>query len=226
MTLPGLWRVTPARRVTPMKHVAAMRVTAAKHVAQATRAASRGRLGLIALAVCLLPALAACSGAAAQVKLPARAANASAAQNQATAGRQRPVPARQQVIGALTAYTGALSQADRSGSRAEARRLLRPYLAASRIAGLVKAVGAIWASGERFYGQDVLHVLSVRIHGAHAFVHDCDNTSSMGLKNAATGQTVPGSAGLAHANIVTSLKLVKGHWLVQFQLPEDVPCAP
>lgn len=185
----------------------------------------RQRRALIGFAVCLLPALAACSGAVIEAKLPAKAANAAAARP-AAASAPRTVPVRQQVIGALTAYTGALSQADKSGSNTAARRLLLPYLAASRINGLVHAVSAIWASGDRFYGQDVLHVLSVRIDGSHAFVHDCDNTSGMGLENATTGQTVPGSAGVARANIVSSLELVKGHWLVQFQLPEDVPCAP
>lgn len=183
------------------------------------------RRGLIALAACLVPALAACSGAAAQVQLPARAANASA-QRPAAVSKQQAVAPRQLVVGALTAYTGALSQADKSGSEAEARRLLQPYLAADRVNGLVRAVDAIWTRGDRFYGQDVLHVLSVRINGSHAFVHDCDDTSGMGLQRVTTGETVPGSTGVTHANIVTSLKLVKGHWLVQFQLPEDVPCAP
>ena len=183
------------------------------------------RRGLMALAACLVPTLAACSGAAAQVQLPARTADAGAQRPTAVSQQQKAAP-RQQVVGALTAYTGALSQADKSGSEADARRLLQPYLAPSRINGLVRAVDAIWTSGDRFYGQDVLHVLSVRINGSHAFVHDCDNTSGMGLQNATTGQTVPGSGGVAHANIVTSLKLVNGHWLVQFQLPEDVPCAP
>jgi hypothetical protein len=185
----------------------------------------RQRRALIVLAACLMPALAACSGAAVPAKLPAKAANA-AAERQAAPVTARTLPLRQQVIGALTAYTGALSQADKSGSNTEARRLLQPYLAPSRIDGVVHAVSVIWASGDRFYGQDVLHVLSVRIDGSRAFVHDCDNTSGMGLENATTGQTVPGSAGVARANIVSSLELVKGHWLVQFQLPEDVPCAP
>jgi hypothetical protein len=48
----------------------------------------------------------------------------------------------------------------------------------------------------------------------------------MGLLNAATGQAVPGSAGIRHDNVVTRLDLVGGHWLVQFQLVEAVPCTP
>jgi hypothetical protein len=136
------------------------------------------------------------------------------------------VTSRQQVIATLGAYVTALSQAERSRSRAAARRILRPHLAADRIAGLVQAVSAIWARGDAFYGQDVLHVLSVRVEGRRAFVHDCDNTSGMGLEYAASGQSVPGSSGVKHANVVTRLQLVRGHWQVESQLPEDVPCAP
>jgi hypothetical protein len=133
---------------------------------------------------------------------------------------------RQQVVAALTGYTAALGQADRSRSRSLARELMRPYLAASRIDGLVKAVSAIWARGDRFYGTDVVHVSTVSIEGRHAFVHDCDDTSSMGLENSMTDQTVPGSLGVPRANMVTRLDLVRGHWLVTFQLVEDVPCTP
>ena len=87
-------------------------------------------------------------------------------------------------------------------------------------------MSAIWAKGESFYGEDVLHVSSVSIAAGRAFVHDCDDTSAMGLMNVATGQIVPGSAGVPRDNVVTRLDLVAGHWLVQFQLIEDVPCTP
>jgi hypothetical protein len=133
--------------------------------------------------------------------------------------------ARQRVIAALTGYVTALSQAEQSRSRAAARRMLRPYLAADRIGGLVRAVGTIWARGDAFYGQDVLHVLSVRVEGRRAFVHDCDNTSGMGLEYAASGQTVPGSSGVAHDNVITRLEFAQGRWQVESQLPEDLPCA-
>ncbi len=131
---------------------------------------------------------------------------------------------RQQVVAALTGYTTALGRADKFRSKSAARRLLRPYLAASRIGGLVQAMSAIWSRGESFYGEDVVHVSSVTIDGGRAFVHDCDDTSGMGLMRAATGEIVPGSAGVPHANLVTRLDLVGGHWLVDFQLVEDVPC--
>jgi hypothetical protein len=136
------------------------------------------------------------------------------------------VTPRQQVLAALIGYTAALGRAEQSRSVAVARRLLRPYLAAGRIDGLVEAVSNIWAKGDRFYGTDVLHIIGARIDGRRAFVHDCDDTSGMGLENAATGQALPGSAGVRRANLVTRLDQVAGHWLVESQLPEGVSCAP
>jgi len=133
---------------------------------------------------------------------------------------------RQQVLGALTGYTAALRRAEQSRSVTTASRLLRPYVAARRIDGLIEAVSSVWAKGDRFYGDDVLHIIGVRIRGRRAFVHDCDDTSGMGLENAATGQAVPGSAGVQHANLVTRLDQVAGRWMVESQLPEAVPCEP
>ena len=174
------------------------------------------------LVACLVPLLAACAGAAARVQLPPKPG----AGQPAAAVEAPALSARQQILAAVTGYTTALGEAGQSRSETDARRLLRPYLAAARIGGVVQAMSGIWARGDSFDGQDVLHVLSVRIDGRHAFVHDCDNTSGMWLEDLATGQTVPGSAGIAHANLVTRLDLVQGRWLVEFQLPEDVPCAP
>lgn len=168
---------------------------------------------------CLTSALAACAGAHAQVHLPPKHVAPPAAISQPLAPTTR-----QQVVAALTGYTAALGQAEKSRSKVTARQFLRPYLAASRIDGLVDAMSAIWARGEDFYGPDVVHISSVTVHGPRAFVHDCDDTSAMGLENAATGQSMPGSAGAAHDNLVTRLDLVHGDWLVEFQLVEDVPC--
>jgi hypothetical protein len=174
--------------------------------------------GCVAFAVVL--ALAACSSVVGQVRLPPKAAPAT------PAATVRPAPTpRQLVLAAFAGYTAALHAADLSVNSARARQLLRPYLAAARISGIVQTERAIWAKGERFYGQAVLHVLSVRIDGRHAFVHDCDNTSAMGLEKAITGLPVAGSAGIPYDNIVTRLDLVHGRWLVEFQLVEDVSCA-
>jgi hypothetical protein len=171
---------------------------------------------------CALPAVAACSGEPPKVDLPAKPAAATSA-----AVSQLPsATPRQQVLAALIGYTAALGRAEQSRSGIVARKLLRPYVAASQIGGLVETVSSIWAKGDRFYGRDVLHVLGVRVDGHRAFVHDCDDTSGMGLESGATGQILPGTAGVQHADLVTRLDLVAGRWLVQSQLPEDVPCAP
>jgi hypothetical protein len=113
-----------------------------------------------------------------------------------------------------------------SRSASTARRLLRPYLVAGRVDGLVRAESNIWASGEVFSGQAVLHVLSVRIVGHRAFVHDCDDTSGMSLVRSSDNRTVPGSSGTQHDNVVTKLTFAHGHWLVEYQLVEDLPCEP
>jgi hypothetical protein len=194
------------------------------------------RRGPLIVAVGLLPALTACAGAATQVQLPAKPAVKRAAvltppvlTPAVLAPAVLPpkvLTPRQQVVAALTGYTAALSQADKSRNKSAARELLRPYLAASRIGGLVQAMITIWSRGESFYGADIVHVSSVRIDGLRAFVHDCDDTSRMGLIDAMTGEIVPGSGGVRRDNLVTRLDLVGGHWLVQYQLVEDVRCTP
>jgi hypothetical protein len=175
-------------------------------------------VGCLAFAVMLAPA--GCSSVVGQVQLPP----ITPAANPAATQRPSATP-RQQALAAFAGYTAALHAADLSGNAARARQLLQPYLAAGRIPGVVQTERSIWAKDERFYGQAVLHVLSVRVDGRHAFVHDCDNTSAMGLQSAATGLPVPGSAGIPDDNVVTRLDLIHGHWLVAFQLIEDVPCA-
>jgi hypothetical protein len=176
----------------------------------------------VMVAACAMSVLTACLGEPARVELPAKPAAAT------TVVSREPASAtpRRQVIAALTGYTAALGRAEKSRSLTMARRLLRPYLAASSLGGMVGALSSIWARGQRFYGDDVLHIIGMRIDGHRAFVHDCDDTSGMGLEHAATGQAVPGSAGVQHANLVTRLDQVAGHWLVESQLPEGVPCAP
>ncbi|HSR84955.1 MAG TPA: hypothetical protein VLM11_12315 [Streptosporangiaceae bacterium] len=168
-------------------------------------------------------ASAGCGAPVTHVRLPATSVGAPAYAGPSVSASV-PVPTRQQVLAALIGYTTALGQAAKSRSSTLARELLRPYLVPNRIAGVVQAMAAIWARGESFTGKDVLHVSSVTVAGRHAFVHNCDNTSGMALVNIATGQVVPGSSGLVHANLLTRLDLVSGHWLVQFQVPEDVPC--
>lgn len=181
--------------------------------------ASRRRAVMVAAAIA--PALAACNGTAAPVLLPPRSPSETPAVSRTPAA----LSAQQEVIAARTEYTVAIDEAEKSQSATEARELLRPYLAAGRIDGLVQTMTNIWTQGEVFSGQDVLHILRVTVTDTAAFVYDCDDTSGMGLKYAATGEVVPGSEGSPDMNLITRLDLVGGHWLVQFQVVVDQPCA-
>jgi hypothetical protein len=185
------------------------------------RAAPRRRGPLIMVAASLLPMVSACAGAVHVVHLPARQIVTSAPVVAPTV----PSPT-EQAAAALIGYVRALGQADKSRRASAARQLLRPYLAPSRISGLVQAMSAIWAKGETFYGEDVVHVSGVTVGGDGAFVHDCDNTSGLGLMDLATHEIVPGSTGVPQDNLITRLDLVGGHWLVQYQLVEELPCMP
>jgi hypothetical protein len=176
----------------------------------------------VIVAAAVAPALAACSGTAAPVSLPPRPS----AVTPAAVRRPASLSAQQQVVAARTNYTVAVDEAEKSGNATKARDLLRPYLAADRVNDLVQTMRSIWAEGEVFYGQDVLHIVRVTVSGTTAFVYDCDDTSSMGLKYAATGEMVPGSGGSPDMNLITRLDLAGGRWLVQFQVVVDEPCTP
>src|SRR5215469_5835661 len=200
-----------------------MRSTRPQQDAKKTRGvrrSSRSGAAVFASLIGLVIAPTGCVASPSQVPLPTKVmATPTPARIDAVASMTQ----RQQVLVALAGYTTALGQAEDSRSSSAARQLLRPYLAAGRIEGLVKAMSAIWARGEMFNGQAIRHVSSVAIVGRHAFVHDCDNTSDMDLVDIATGAAVPGSWGMARANLVTCLGLASGHWLVQFQLLEGAP---
>ena len=139
---------------------------------QCVRLPSRRQAVIVAAAIA--PALAACNGTAAPVSLPLRSPTKAAAESTASAAPS----AQQQVIDARTSYTVAVGAAERSGSATEARELLRPHLAADRVDALVQTMSSIWAKGEVFYGQDVLHILRVNVTGSTAFVYDCDDTAA------------------------------------------------
>jgi len=175
---------------------------------------------VVIVAAAMTPALAGCAGSAAPVTLPPRSPSATPA----VSGTSAVPSVQEQVIAARTSYTAAIDEAEKSRSAPQARELLRPYLAADRIDPLVQTMSGIWAKGEVFYGQDVLHIARVSVTDTTAFVYDCDDTSGMGLKYAATGQVVPGSEGSSDMNLITRLDLESGHWLVQFQEVVDEPC--
>jgi hypothetical protein len=171
------------------------------------------------LAAVLGALLAGCAGPATSVQLPPKATAA----NSTPVSRPRLSP-RQQVIAAYRGYTSAMAAAFDSRSAPDVRRLLRHYLDTGAIDSAVRAFSKAWAKDEISYGHVVQHILSVKIRGTAAWVHDCDNTSGSGLKYARTGQVVPGSIGIPDSNVVTRLNRIHGYWQVYIQTVEDVAC--
>jgi hypothetical protein len=136
-----------------------------------------------------------------------------------------PATARQQVIAAYTGYWQALAQALDTRNAGQARDILARYVAGSGIPVLISGFQADWERDEIQYGSPVLHILSVRIFRDHAAVHDCADFSNAGVQDARTGQVV-GSLGNPHVNVISTLVLVHGRWLVSNQVPVVLSCAP
>jgi hypothetical protein len=135
------------------------------------------------------------------------------------------VTVRQQVIAAYTGYWQALGQALDTQNAARARAILARYVPGSGIGSLISSFEADWAQGEIQYGSPVPHIMSVRVTGGHAAVHDCADFSNAGVQDASTGQVV-GSLGSPHVNLISTLVLTHGRWLVSNQLPVELSCAP
>lgn len=186
------------------------------------RLARLALLARLAMAASLVPLLAACAAALAPVHLPRKPAR----QEPVVVSRPQRLTAHQQVVAAYTGYTAAMAAAFASRSTARVSEILRPYLGTATIRNAIRTFSRAWAAGEVSYGQVVQHIISVRIDGSAAWVHDCDNTSGAGLEYARTGQAVPGTRGVPDDNLVTRLNLVHGHWMVWAQTVEALPCRP
>jgi hypothetical protein len=136
-----------------------------------------------------------------------------------------PLTAREQVIAAYTGYWQALGQALDTQNAGRARAILAQYVPAASIPSLISSFEADWAQGEIQYGSPVPHILSVRITGSQAAVHDCTDLSNAGVQDARTGQVV-GSLGNPHVNLISTLVLTHGKWLVTNQVPVVLSCVP
>jgi hypothetical protein len=139
-----------------------------------------------------------------------------------TAPRQTP---RQQVVAAYTGYWQALGQALDTRNAGRAQAILEQYVPGASIPSLMRGFEADWAQGEIQYGSPVPHILSVRITGAAAAVHDCADFSNAGVQEARTGQVV-GSLGNSRVNLISTLVLTHGRWLVSNQVPVVSSCVP
>jgi len=136
-----------------------------------------------------------------------------------------PQTVRQQVIAAYLGYWQAVGQALDTQNASRARAILAQYVPGASIPSLIGTFQADWAQGEIQYGSPVPHIISVQVTGDHAAVHDCADFSNAGVADARTGQVV-GSLGSPHVNMISTLVLAHGRWLVSNQVPVVLSCAP
>jgi hypothetical protein len=174
--------------------------------------------GLAALTV----VVAACGGQP-DAALPPKATAPGPVPSAALAGS--PVSPAGQVVAAYTGYWQALGQALDTRSAARARAVLAPYAASAMIPSLISGFESDWARGEIQYGGPVPHILSVRVTGGRAAVHDCADFSNAGVQSASTGQVI-GSLGNPRVNMISTLVRARGRWLVSNQVPVVLPCVP
>lgn len=185
-----------------------------------------GRPACLALITALLPgaglaiAVAGCGGQA-PVSLPHKSSG-TAMPVALTGPRQN---AQQQVVAAYNGYWQALGQALDTRSAAKAGVILASHATAASIQSLITGFKTDWARGEVQYGAPVPHILSVRITGDHAAVHDCADFSHAGVQNARSGQVV-GSLGSSRVNMISTLVRAHGRWLVSNQVPVVSSCVP
>lgn len=185
-----------------------------------------GRPACLALITALVPgaglalAVAGCGGQG-PVSLPHKSSGAAVP----VALTAPPQTAAQQVVAAYNGYWQALGQALDTQSAAKAGVILASHATAASVSSLIRGFETDWTRGEVQYGAPVPHILSVRITGDHAAVHDCGDFSHAGVQNARTGQVV-GSLGSSRVNMISTLVRTHGRWLVSNQVPVVSSCVP
>ncbi len=185
-----------------------------------------GRPACLALITALVPgaglalAVAGCGGQGA-VSLPHKSSGAAVP----VALAAPPQTPQQQVVAAYSGYWQALGQALDTQNAAKAGVILQSHATAASISSLIRGFETDWARGEVQYGAPVPHILTVRITGNHAAVHDCADFSHAGVQNARTGQVV-GSLGSSRVNMISTLVRTHGRWLVSNQVPVVSSCVP
>ena len=185
-----------------------------------------GRPACLALITALVPgaglalAVAGCGGQG-PVSLPHKSSGAAVP----VALTAPPQTAAQQVVAAYNGYWQALGQALDTQSAAKAGAILASHATAASVSSLIRGFETDWTRGEVQYGAPVPHILSVRITGNHAAVHDCADFSHAGVQNARTGQVV-GSLGSSRVNMISTLVRTHGRWLVSNQVPVVSSCVP
>ena len=196
---PGRWPARPPRRLSPL------------------------------LLLALLSLLAAGCTAPRQVAIPGRLRTPSAV---APASPASPSPAhappstRQRVVAAYRGYWRAYEAAWRSRNPARVRQILARYVVPGGIGLDLTSDRQLWARHQAPDGAAVPHVLSVRLHGRTAALHDCLDLSHLGDADTRTGQLIPDSFGPPRMNFYVTLVLASGQWLVRTFAEAVQPCRP
>ena len=177
----------------------------------------------MAAVVAAVVAVAGCGASSpAAVSLPVKGQTPASAADVNDAGPS----ARQQVLTAYAGYWQANSAAVDAGNAAAARPLLARYMTASSIPAVLAGLAQDWAVHAVSVGNPVPHILSVKVTGKRALVHDCADLSTAGLASAKTKRAYPRSFGSAHANFYADLVLTPSGWLVSNLIPVVAPCEP
>ncbi len=163
-----------------------------------------------------------CAGQPA-ARLPGKASPAAAVRS---AGQDRALPVRAQVTRAYQGYWRAYADAMGVRSVARARAIMAPYDLPAALPQAMKYLRLVWAAHDVAAGGAVTHVLSVRVHGQRALLHDCLDLSQFGLRSTITGEVVPGSFGGSRLDFYITLLLSQGRWRVSNMVQVEVPCAP
>jgi hypothetical protein len=183
-----------------------------------------GGVGWLGGLTALTLAVVGCGGQPA-VALPHKAAGPAQAPASPAALAGGPVSVHDQVVAAYTGYWQALGQALDTRDAARARAILAPYATPALIPSLISGFETDWVRDEIQYGSPVPHILSVRVAGRRAAVHDCADFSNAGVQSVSTGQVI-GSLGNPRVNMISTLVLANGRWLVSDQVPVVLSCVP
>jgi hypothetical protein len=84
----------------------------------------------------------------------------------------------------------------------------------------------MWARHEGPDGAAMPHVLSIRLFGHTAALHDCLDLSHLGDIDTRTGRLLPDSFGPQRMNFYVTLVRGSGRWLVRTFTEADQPCSP
>ena len=133
-------------------------------------------------------------------------------------------PVEQEVLATYEAFYEALGRA-RANPR-EAEEILAPVATGLQLETSVSGIKGSALAGQEIFGAPVIDPQVVSVENGTAVVHDCQDTSSVGSRDIATGEIL--TLGRAGDSAESTLQLVDGTWKVattEFVEPADAYCA-